>query len=140
MDRNVKEYVISDSFSRFRHWSQPVPDRNTTSYDVSSSNCFTALTFKTDSINSLGFNITGIDHMVWSANGKDNYVEFHGRDQRNRFNIEWSTGKAWEGDQASITLDDIEDPPAAAGISRSLSMLPVLIGLALAIGDLAYRN
>jgi hypothetical protein len=64
MDPNVKEYVISDSFSSFRHWSQPVPDRNATSYDVSSSNCFTTLTFKTDSINGLGFNITGIDQML----------------------------------------------------------------------------
>lgn len=153
MDPVVKEYVISDSFSRFRHWSQPIPDRNTTSYDVSSTDCFTALTFKTDSINSLGFNITGIDRMLWGANGKDNYVEYHGRDQRNRFNIEWSTGKAWEdgdpadqagtkttgkagedGDPVTNTDDGNEDPPAA-GISRSISMLPVIIGLALTMAQ-----
>jgi hypothetical protein len=140
VDPAVKEYVIDDSLSGFRHWSQPIPDRNTTSYDVSSTDCFTALTFKTDSINSLGFNITGIDRMIWGANGKDNYVEYHGRDQRNRFNIEWSTGKAWEdgedpADQAGINTDDGSEDPPAAGISRSISMLPVIIGLALTIGD-----
>jgi hypothetical protein len=78
---------------------------------------------------------------MWGANGKDSYAQFHGRDQRNRFNIEWSTRKAWKGnsygdtDQANIDADDNADPPAAGIASRSLSMLPVIIGLALAIGD-----
>jgi len=92
LNATVKEYVISDAYTRFRHWSQPVPDRDTSSYAVNSTDCFTSLTFKTDSINSRTFNVTGTDVMLWAANGKDTFVEFHGQDQRDLFEIEWASG------------------------------------------------
>jgi len=90
-DPTVQEYVISPGYTRFRHWGGPVQGRNTSSYDSESNECFSAMTFTSDSINSIPFNTTGTDNMVWAANGKDYYIEYHGNDQRDNFYIEWAT-------------------------------------------------
>lgn len=101
MDDTVLEYQIDFEESRFRHWSEPIADRDTTTYDVTSNDCFTAMTFTTDSINDIKFNLTGTDRMVWAANGQNLYCEYHGRGRdtdagdRDHFVVEWGTGKAW---------------------------------------------
>lgn len=104
MESTVEEYVIGDPDYFFRHWSRPVPNRDTTSYNVESNECFTSLTFKTDSINGKSFNVTGVDYLIWSANGEDSFAQYHGLDQRNKFYVEWSTGKA--GSDAPEKVDD----------------------------------
>ena len=92
---------IDLSGAAFRHWSDPLPDRDTSSYKVTTQgDCFTALTFTTDNINDIKFNVDGTDDMIWAGNLKDSFCGSHGRGQdgrgdRDRFTVEWKTGKAW---------------------------------------------
>ena len=101
---SVHEYVIDPVGSAFRHWQTPVnlvnpspPTTATTrstspkSYQVESTDCFTALSFETSSINDIPFNLTGTDNLMWAANTKDFYAGYH--TARGRMTLEWSTGK-----------------------------------------------
>merc|ERR1711862_1071336 len=108
-DPTVQEYVISPGYTRFRHWGGPVPGRNTSTYASESTACFSAMTFTTDSINEIPFNITGTDNLIWAANGKDYYIEYHGGDQRDNFYIDWATGKIWLDDHDHATHGDEDE-------------------------------
>jgi hypothetical protein len=96
---NVQEYIIDPDASAFRHWKDPVsaisraanPTAEAHAYE--STDCFTAITFKTDAIHNVKFNLAGTDELLWAGNTEDYYVGYHGRDNRNRFAIDWPTGK-----------------------------------------------
>lgn len=51
------------------------------------------MSFETSSIGKYTFNLQGKDELLWAANGKDAYVEWHGPAARGRFAIDWPTGK-----------------------------------------------
>lgn len=111
---SVEEYTISLSDSSFRHWSDPIEGRDTSSYKVESTPCFTSLTFATSNINDIPFNVTGADKLIWAANNMDTFCGSHGRGQdgrgdRDAFMVEWKTGKAWfpvEPEEEEIPLSD----------------------------------
>merc|ERR1712183_101535 len=121
MEPTVNEYVINVNQSSFRHWSDPLPGRDTSSYAVHSTECFTALTFNTNNINDIKFNVDGTDDLIWAANNKDTFCSSHGRGQdgrgdRDRFIIEWKTGKAWypeEADKEEVTVNNGHDEETA---------------------------
>mmetsp|Transcript_1934 Transcript_1934/g.4153 ORF Transcript_1934/g.4153 Transcript_1934/m.4153 type:complete len:746 (+) Transcript_1934:136-2373(+) len=104
---SVSEYVIDESGSSFRHWPIPIPNRDTSTYEVESTECFTALTFKTNSINDTKFNVTGMDTLLWGSNNQDTFVGYHGRGalqedgtragDRDTFYINWVTGEGGIG-------------------------------------------
>jgi len=100
MGSSVHEYVIDLYGSSFRHWKDPIEGRDTSTYKVESTPCFTSLTFTTGDINYIPFNLEGSDKMIWAANNDDTYCGSHGRGQdgrgdRDAFMVEWKTGKAW---------------------------------------------
>ncbi|KAI2488621.1 hypothetical protein MHU86_25675 [Fragilaria crotonensis] len=94
---NVNEYHIDPFKTAFRHWSTPVTSEtrsvSTKQYAVEVNDCFTAITFKTDNINNIKFNVTGSDELLWAANGADYYAGYHGAN-RFRFAIDWTTSNA----------------------------------------------
>ena len=73
---------------------KPIEGRDTSTYSVESTSCFTAISFKTDSINGIPFNLQGKDELLWAANAEDYYAGYHGRENRARFSINWATGEA----------------------------------------------
>jgi len=121
MDDTVLEYEIDHNGSSFRHWSDPLSARDTSSYSHESTECFTSLSFKTDNINDNPLvNATGMGDLVWAGNPKDYFCGSHGRGQdgrgdRDRFAVDWKTGKGWfpaeleeehkEGDETKDGLD-----------------------------------
>jgi hypothetical protein len=94
---NVNEYHIDPIATAFRHWSTPVSSTtrsaSTKQYAVEASDCFTAITFKTDNINNVKFNVKGRDELLWAADGADYYAGYHGAN-RLRFAIDWTTSNA----------------------------------------------
>mmetsp|Transcript_1610 Transcript_1610/g.2134 ORF Transcript_1610/g.2134 Transcript_1610/m.2134 type:complete len:690 (+) Transcript_1610:62-2131(+) len=127
----VDEYRITDGYwgSAFRLWQEPWT--NSTS-DVSTDifiddlECFTSFSFEADGINSQKFNISGSDELLWAANEVDAFAGYHGRENRARFKIDWTTGEAsfW---RSTDTVEE-EDPPDSA----ASKMLPVslVVGIA----------
>jgi hypothetical protein len=127
MEHTVNEYVISNDASAFRHWSEPVAGRDLSRYHVSTTDCFTALTFKTDNINDIKFNTSGIDALLWAGNGQNSFVEYHGRGQdggagdRDAFFIEWKTGKAWFPGTTAVDNDQGETQnPALLSLAKNI--------------------
>jgi hypothetical protein len=119
---SVDEYHIHPTGSSFRHWMTPIPGRDTSSYVVEYDECFTALSFKTNTINGIKFNATGVDSMVWAGNPKDTFCGSHGRGtegrgDRDRFEVEWSTGRTWflpemEVEEEMEVTDDSKQIPS----------------------------
>ena len=68
-------------------------ETKTTAADVEESGCFTALTFESDHINGLKFNINGTDEMIWGGNSNDIWMGYHGHTHRSRFTVDWSTAE-----------------------------------------------
>lgn len=112
---NVGAYVIDDKDSAFRHWvgtEMAVEGANHEHTD-----CFTALTFESDSISGQMFNLEGTDEMIWAGNSNDYYVGYHSRNSRARLTIDWSTGEveffsskpAWETAVDAAGEDTKED-------------------------------
>jgi len=141
MNETVEEYVIHLDGSSFRHWSDPLQGRDVSSYNVASNECFTALTFNTESINDIKFNISGTDGLLWGANKRDNFVGYHGRGgegpsrgagDRDVFNVEWNTGKAWFPPPAVEDEDEEETIPSSSGLGLySLTALVMSVVIAL---------
>merc|ERR1712192_40116 len=57
-----------------------------------------------DAIEEKTFNVTGTDDLIWGGNSKDYHVGYHGRGNRARFIVRWTTGEGWYW-----TDDDDED-------------------------------
>jgi hypothetical protein len=98
LDPNVQEYIIDPDATAFRHWKDPVSTISRAgsaaeAHGLESTDCFTAITFKTDAIHNVKFNLSGTDELLWAGNTEDYYVGYHGRQNRNRFAIDWPTGK-----------------------------------------------
>jgi len=95
VDGSVATYKIDPEDSAFRHWMTPIETDETkaTAADVEESGCFTALTFVSDHINGLKFNINGTDEMIWGGNSNDIWMGYHGHTHRSRFTVDWSTAE-----------------------------------------------
>jgi hypothetical protein len=92
VEASVGSYVIDSDGSAFRHWVDTKGPA--TNAAVMSTDCFTAISFESDNINGKKFNIEGSDEMIWGGNGEDHFMGHHGRLNRARFTVEWSTGVA----------------------------------------------
>ena len=90
---SVAEYVIHEKASSFRHWKDPVVNSSSTVIaSVNEHECFTYIDFEADGFNGQAFNTNGTDIMIWGANGKDKFAGYHGRSDRAKMSVEWSTG------------------------------------------------
>ena len=101
-DASVNSYKIHDKDSSFRLWMTPLESADATGSAVESTDCFTALTFETDHINGVKFNLDGTDELIRASNSEDYYVGYHGRLDRTRFTLNWKTGE----------MSFYESPPA----------------------------
>ena len=113
MGPTVNEFVIDPDGgkSAFRHWMTPVTSvaRSLDTYQVNATDCFTAMTFKTNSIHNIEFNLTGSDELLWAANDVDYYAGYHGQ-ARGRFSVDWPMGMAMlDGDQHDHSDHDHND-------------------------------
>lgn len=139
MGATIAEHVIDPTKSSFRHWSTPVSvsvpaddvsaiqrSSDLSSYQVETTDCFSAMTFKTSSIYTQSFNLTGSDELIWAANGKDYYMGYHGQ-ARGRFAIDWPTGKV-----TVAKVDDDEFQPDGGDDTTSSAAMPSLSGLVVA--------
>lgn len=95
VDGSVATYKIDSENSAFRFWSTPIEtgETKTTMADVEDTGCFTALTFESDHINGLKFNVNGTDEMIWGGNSNDIWMGYHGHAHRSRFTVDWNTGE-----------------------------------------------
>ena len=128
--RRVGTHSIDLEGSAFRHWHEPLPDRDTSSYVVATDEdeCFTSLSFKTDNINDIPFNVDA-DDLIWAGNLQDTFCGSHGRGQegrgdRDRFKVEWRTGRAWFPDPlaeepAVAVTDAPQEEPAEAEVDAT---------------------
>jgi len=75
MEPNVGQYMVDPKESSFRYWQDPVVSmsmrNDMDAYNVTFNDCYTALTFKTATINDKAFNLTGTDEVIWAANAVD---------------------------------------------------------------------
>ena len=102
----VHDYIIDPVETSFRIWGkQPYVAAATTEsttfdvnnngrrqlkeYDVVTDECYTILTFTTDTIADRSFNIQGSDTMIWAANHMDAYMQYHGNN-RGVFTVDWT--------------------------------------------------
>jgi hypothetical protein len=145
---NVAEYQIDPVESSFRFWQDPLSQptavarsaSNTTSsqqavYEVTSNDCFTALTFQASSIYDQSFNLTGTDELLWAANGENYYVTYHGSN-RGRFAIDWTTGSfvarvspKEEETNATTPKGSTTDSASGAGTVSSHWLMSGLVGV-----------
>lgn len=99
LEPTVKEYVIHESQTSFRFWDTPVEERDDGSLttEIEETDCTVAFSFLTDSISGQKFSLNEgeADRMIWAANDNGTHVNYHGRDNRGIFYVNWSEGKAW---------------------------------------------
>jgi hypothetical protein len=108
MDPTYDEHVLGDS-TPFRTWNTPVPsdDMADPSVNIDEDGCFAALSFTTGSFAGKALNVSGVDRMIWAANGKDSFMQYHGRDTRGEFHVQWSDG--------TLTVPVVEDAEEEGG-------------------------
>lgn len=131
---NVNEYEISSSQSAFRHWSTPIATSRISSVpnEIKSTECYTSFTFEQTSIGKYTFNVNGTDELVWAANGKDFFVNYH--DTRARFTIDWAAGEAsFDGDGVGHSSDDDHDDATEEPDSGSPAIVGHLVTAAFAL-------
>lgn len=95
VSESVGEYQINLDGSAFRHWQDPITASNSTVTSTVVDNvegCFTSFSFVADGINSIPFNTTGSDTMLWAANTEDAFAGYH-KLNRARFEVNWATGE-----------------------------------------------
>eukprot|EP00547_Thalassionema_nitzschioides_P017819 CAMPEP_0194234562 /NCGR_PEP_ID=MMETSP0158-20130606/2255_1 /TAXON_ID=33649 /ORGANISM="Thalassionema nitzschioides, Strain L26-B" /LENGTH=685 /DNA_ID=CAMNT_0038967785 /DNA_START=69 /DNA_END=2126 /DNA_ORIENTATION=- len=134
----VAEYVIDHSDSAFRHWQDPVGPISISAKSASNVNlapsvdtsheCFTSLDFYQDRIHETEFNTSGMNTMLWAANGEDSFAGYHGRGNRAVFDVEWKTGEAGaRGSLDNVDLGTLTDSLgssfAAAGSGTMMSLV-----------------
>ena len=100
-------YSIDLNGSSFLQWSNLLPDRDTSRYDVTTGDCLVPLNFESDNINDIKFNVSGTDDLVWASKNADTFCGSHGWGQDGRgdidaFTIEWKTGKGWFAPEMEI--------------------------------------
>jgi hypothetical protein len=105
MNRSVATYQIDLEMTPFRYWMPSEMDGDLTSYEVESTDCYTALSFQASSIHGQPFNLTGSDELLWAANGEDYYVMYHGTN-RGRFAIDWASGLVTVPESSQGATDD----------------------------------
>ena len=104
----VQDYIIDPVETTFRIWGQqpyiaPTTEESTTldfddnnrrqlqkAYNVMTDDCYTILTFTTDTIADQAFNLQGSDTMIWAANNQDAYMQYHGSN-RGIFTVDWTS-------------------------------------------------
>jgi hypothetical protein len=108
---SVASYVIHPTGSAFRHWSDPTTAQSDDT-TLDTNDCFTSISFQSHQINGQNFTIDGTDDMIWGGNGEDHFVGYHGRGNRARFSIEWSTATVkFFGDEE----DNVDETPSTSG-------------------------
>lgn len=92
---SIATYVIHPQDSAFRHWHDPIETDDTmkTEADFEHNGCFTAITFKSDQINGIKFNLDGSDDLIWGGNSNDHWMGYHSHAHRARFTLDWNTGE-----------------------------------------------
>ncbi|KAL3811996.1 hypothetical protein ACHAXA_009614 [Cyclostephanos tholiformis] len=92
VDGSVATYKIDVEQTAFRFWSTPIEtdETKTTVAEFEDTGCFTALTFESDHINGIKFNLNGTDEMIWGGNSNDIWMAYHGSTHRKRFTIDWN--------------------------------------------------
>ena len=92
---SIGEYQIDLTGSAFRHWSDPITNSTSTvsPLELNNDECFTSFSFVADGINSIPFNATGSDVLLWAANTEDAYAGYH-KLNRARFEVNWASGDA----------------------------------------------
>ncbi len=104
LEPTIKEYKIDEYGSAHRHWQTPIAD-STSSVSttlVNNDECFTSFEFVADGINSIPFNTSGSDVLLWAGNTEDYYAGYHGLN-RARFEVNWATG------DAKFVVDETDD-------------------------------
>jgi hypothetical protein len=103
----IHEYIIDPIESSFRIWGErPYVDgtdvestldfdnsnrhRQLKEYNVMTDECYTILTFTTNTIADRSFRLDGTDTMIWAANNIDTYMQYHGNN-RGVFIVDWTT-------------------------------------------------
>uniref|UniRef100_A0A7S2EPM2 Uncharacterized protein n=1 Tax=Trieres chinensis TaxID=1514140 RepID=A0A7S2EPM2_TRICV len=145
-DGSVQEYQVHPKQSPFRYWQDPLPDRDTSTYSFTSTDCFTSISFTTDTINDIPLVAEdGTGSLVWSGNTKDAYCQYHGRGDagqgdRDRFTVNWTTGEGWFPAEDKVDLDNMdglegEDPkdPMSSAARTAASLGFVALGLVLSL-------
>ena len=141
MDPYIAEYEIHPTESSFRIWGSPLDTtavaRNEVleseegdAYTTESNDCFTSMAFTAASIGERTFNLQGKDELIWAANGEDSYVQYHGRDARGRFAIDWPTGKLTINGTEHDDHDDHDHDTSAASSPITLAVAAMALVLA----------
>lgn len=78
---SIATYKIDEKDSAFRHWETPIENElsKTTVADYESTDCFTAITFESDHINGIKFNLddgNSTNEMIWAGNSNDAWMGY----------------------------------------------------------------
>jgi hypothetical protein len=87
--------IDPENTTAFRFWMTPIEtnETKTTVANMESTGWFTALTFESNHINGLNFNLNGTNEMIWSGKSNDIWMSYHGPTLRSRLMADWSTGE-----------------------------------------------
>ena len=141
---SVREYIINDDGrgSAFRLWNTPFANESLASASFEANECYTSMTFSTDTIAGWHLNTSGTDEFLWAANGADTWVGYHSRTSRGLLTVDWAAGTVSSATVASAPppaarSDDHEhdaDSPSTgewAAIVAGCAVVALLIGLLL---------
>ena len=154
----IHEYVIEGA-SGFDHWKTPVVrysgmDANVTTneraaatmmplpyYTVDATECFTSLTFHTDSIAGQRFNLTGSDILMWAGNERDRFMGYHSSRTRTSFTIDWPTGLVTLNTSAGSDINvPLKDSAAANSFSQESFLWPfAAIGVMISLSGITWN-
>lgn len=100
IEPSIREYMIHPEKSAFRFWAETsastlssASSRNTSMdelYGLDYNDCFTAITFETTGFHGKPFNVSGMDHFIWAANGEDYFAGYH--THRGHIYVNWLDG------------------------------------------------
>jgi hypothetical protein len=133
-DPVVDEHVLGTE-TAFRHWQSPATSlsrsatsgtivSNPSSYAVEEGPCFTSVSFRTAGIYNRTFNVSGMDRMIWAANGEDMFAGYHGI-SRGIVLVNWSEGVAtleMSKEEEHDEDDDEENPDDSVDASNGISL------------------
>ncbi len=96
------------------------------------SSCFTALTFESDHINELKFNLNSTDKMIWGGNSYGICMSYHGQIPRSCFTVDWSTGEMEFFGMSMETVTETDDQKVKGSCGLLKSWIVEIIYLAFA--------